>query len=134
MPGVYLDGSLVKVVNRCVITSVLNTTEKQVKMPEPLMVTEVDTGDPLILHPNSPAECDKSRYERFFNKLRMGHLNSEEKTSLGEICFDNQDVFFLHGDRLSCTSAVKQHSPRTRDHPNKYTSMQTTVQSKERNL
>jgi hypothetical protein len=37
----------------------------------------------------------------------MDHLNSEEKTSLGEICFDYQDVFFLPGDRLSCTSAVK---------------------------
>ena len=27
----------------------------------------------------------------------MDHLNSEEKTSLGEICFDYQDVFFLQG-------------------------------------
>jgi hypothetical protein len=64
LPGVYLAGSLVKVVNGCVITSVMNTTEKEVKMPEPVvMVTEVDTGDPLILDPKSPAECDKSRYE-----------------------------------------------------------------------
>ena len=62
LPGVYLAGSLVKVVNGCVITSVLNTTEKEVKMPEPVvMVTEVDTGDTLILDPKSPAECDKSR-------------------------------------------------------------------------
>lgn len=48
-----------------------------------------------------------SRYERALNKLRMDHLNSEEKTSLGEICSDYQDVFFLLGDRLSCTSAMK---------------------------
>jgi len=39
----------------------------------------------------------------------MDHLNSEEKTSLGEICFDYQDVFFLQGDHLSCTSAVKHN-------------------------
>jgi hypothetical protein len=44
---------------------------------------------------------------RVLNKLRMDYLNSEEKTSLGEICFDYQDVFFLPGDGLSCTSAVK---------------------------
>jgi hypothetical protein len=37
----------------------------------------------------------------------MDHLNPEEKTSLGEICFDYQDVFFLPGDRLSCNSALK---------------------------
>jgi len=88
----------VKVVNGCVITTVLNTTEKEVKMPEPVvMVTEIDTGDPLILDPKSPAECDKSRYERVLNELRMDHLNSEEKTSLGEICFDYHDVFSLQG-------------------------------------
>ena len=110
MPGVYLAESLVKVVNGCVITSVLNTNEKEVKMPESVvMVTEVDTGNPLILDPKSPTECDKSRYERVLNKLRTDHLNSEENTSLGEICFDYQDVFFLQGDRLSCTSAVKNN-------------------------
>ena len=134
LPGVYLAESLMKVVNGCIITSLLNATEKDVKMPEPVvMITDVDTGDPLILDPKSPAECDKSRYERVLNKLRMDLLNSEEKTSLGEICFDNQDVFFLQGDRLICTSVVKQHSPQTRDHPNKYTSIQTTRESKEIN-
>jgi hypothetical protein len=108
LPGVYLAGSLVKVVNRCVITIVLNTTEKEVNMSKPVvMVTGVDKGDPLVLDPKSPAEWDKSRYERVLNKLRMDHLNSEERTSLGEICFNYQHVFFLPGDRLSCTSAVK---------------------------
>ena len=69
----------------------------------------MDKGDPLILDSKSPAECDKSRYERVLNKLGMDHLNSEEKTSLGEICFDYQDVSFLQGDRLSSTSAVKHN-------------------------
>ena len=39
--------------------------------------------------------------------LRTGHLNEEEKRSLLELCFDYQDVFYLPGDRLSSTSAVK---------------------------
>jgi hypothetical protein len=34
---------------------------------------------------------------RVLNKLKMDHLNSEEKTSLGEICFDYHDVFSLQG-------------------------------------
>ena len=110
LPGVYLAGSLVKVVNGCVITSVLNTTEKEVIMAKSIvMVTGVDTGDPLIPDPKIHAEWDKSRCERVLKKLRMDHLNSDEKTSLGEICFDYQDVFFLPGDRLSCTSAVKHN-------------------------
>ena len=108
LPGVYLAGSLVKVENGCILTSVLNTTEKEVNMPKPVvMVTEVDNGDPLVSDPKSSTEWKESRDERVLNKLRMDHLNSEEKTSLGEICFDYQDVFFLPGDRLSCTNAVK---------------------------
>ena len=37
----------------------------------------------------------------------MSHPNSEEKKSLHELCFDYQDVFFLSGDKLSCTKAVR---------------------------
>jgi hypothetical protein len=40
-------------------------------------------------------------------KLRTNHLNSEEKTSLHELCFDYQDEFFLPGDKLSCTHATR---------------------------
>jgi hypothetical protein len=46
LPGVYIAGSLVKVVHGCVITSVLNTTEKEVNIPEPVvMVTNLDSGE-----------------------------------------------------------------------------------------
>jgi hypothetical protein len=108
LPVVYLAGYLVKVVNGCVITSVLNTTEKEANMPKPVViVTGVDKGNPLVPDPMRPAEWDNSRYERVINKPTIYNLNSEEKTSLGEICFDYQDVFFLPGDSLSCTSAVK---------------------------
>jgi len=83
LPGIYLAGSLVKALNGCVITSALNTTEKEVNMPEPVfMITEVDTGDRLSSDSKSSAEWDKSSYERVLNKLRRDHLNSEEKTRL----------------------------------------------------
>jgi len=58
------------------------------------MVTEVATGDLLVPDPKSPAEWDKSRYERVLIKLRMDHLNSEEKTSFGEIHFIRTCSFF----------------------------------------
>jgi len=51
----------VKVVNGCVITSALITTEKEVNMLEPVVVvTEVDTWDPLVPNPKCSAEWDKS--------------------------------------------------------------------------
>jgi hypothetical protein len=93
--------------NRVCYYLCINTTEKEVNLPEPVVMVTGGHRGPLILDPKSPAEWDKSRYERVLNKLRMDHLNLEEKTSLGEIYFDYQDVFFLPGDRLSCTSTVK---------------------------
>jgi hypothetical protein len=91
-----------------VITSVLNTTEKEVSIPEPVvMVTKLDSEETCRPDPKDPAQQHKSRYERLLSKLNMESLNTEEKTSLGEICFDYQDVFFLLGDHLSCTNAVK---------------------------
>jgi hypothetical protein len=54
LPGVYLAGSLVKVVNGCVITSVLNITKIEVNMLEPVvMLTEVDMG-PIDIRSKEP--------------------------------------------------------------------------------
>jgi hypothetical protein len=79
LPEIHLAGSLVKVVNGCVITSVLNTTEKEVNITEPVvMVIKVDSGDPWIPDRKDRAERDKSRYDRVLNKLRMAHRNTEE--------------------------------------------------------
>ena len=39
--------------------------------------------------------------------MRDDHLNEEEKKLLREICFEYQDVFYLSGDKLSCTNAAK---------------------------
>ena len=43
------------------------------------------------------------REESVIAKLMTYHLNSEEKKSLHELCFDYQDVFFLPGDKLRKT-------------------------------
>jgi len=61
-----------------------------------------------------------SRGERVIEKLRDDHLNEEEKKLLREICFDYQDVFYLPGDKLSCTNAAKHTSVRTRCYPHKH--------------
>jgi len=49
----------------------------------------------------------RSRTEKVVELLKTDHLNDEEKRSLLEMCFDYQDVFYLPGDRLSSTNAVK---------------------------
>ena len=52
-------------------------------------------------------DLGQSRGERVIAKLRTDHLNSEENKSLHELCFDYQDMFFLPGDKLSCTNMAR---------------------------
>jgi len=113
--GLYLADSLVKVNNGHIITSILNTREQDVELPNPVVkVIELRDHDVVETVLIGVAEQEKgmddpgqSREERVIAKLRTDHLNSEEKKSFHELCFDYQDVFFLPGDKLSCTNAAK---------------------------
>ena len=46
MPGVYMAKSLVKVDNGCIITSIINTTEEEVELLDPVIkLEELDDRD-----------------------------------------------------------------------------------------
>ena len=40
-------------------------------------------------------------------ELRTDHLNDEERVSLVKICEEYHDIFYLSGDKLTCTSAAE---------------------------
>ena len=94
LPGVYLARSLVKVVEGYVLTSVLNTTETEIELIKPTVgVMEVDNPDQTQ---GSPTGMDKDRYEKVLRKLRMEHLNEEERKFL--------EAILLEGDEVGWTS------------------------------
>jgi hypothetical protein len=103
--GVYLAESLVKVNNGHIITSILNTTELDVEVPNTVTklveVRDRDVVETAVVgateQEKGMADPGQSREERVIAKLRTDHLNSEEKISLHELCFDYQEVFFLPG-------------------------------------
>jgi hypothetical protein len=113
--GVHMAESLVKVNNGHIITSILNTREEDVELPKPVVkVVELRDRDVCETAVIGVGEQEKgrddpgqSRGERVIDKLRIDHLNSEEKKSVYELCFDYQDMFFLPGDTLSCTNAAR---------------------------
>jgi hypothetical protein len=115
MPGVYMAESLVKVNNGCVITSVINTTEEEVEvLDHTVKLEEMDDSNASEVAvmgvtelENNGSDQKLSRGERVISKLREEHLNEEEKKLLDEICFQYQDVFYLPGDKLSCTNAAR---------------------------
>lgn len=106
--GVYLAECLVRVANERVITSIMNTREEELEIEEPMVkVTELGSGDDAVICTLNSTSSSKPRGERVMEALRTEHLNPEEQRSLREICFEYQDVFYLPGDQLSSTNAVK---------------------------
>ncbi len=113
--GVYLAESLVKVNSGQVITSILNTRDEDVE----ISITELELTEPdnsnvnevltvgLTESGTTKGNTSLSRGEQVVSKLRTDHLNKEEKKALQEICFEYQDVFYLPGDKLSSTNAVR---------------------------
>ena len=89
---------LVKVTDGSILSSILNTREEEIEMAKPVVtVLEIEEENPVVINTVGMGKGGKSRGERVLDKLRTGHLNTEEKKSLREICFDYQDVFFLPG-------------------------------------
>jgi hypothetical protein len=54
LPGVYLAGPLVRVVKGSVITSVLNTTEKEVNTQKPIVMVKGRLKGPVDTGSNGP--------------------------------------------------------------------------------
>jgi hypothetical protein len=102
--GVFMAASLTEVIDGYILTSMLNTKDEEVEVPEP--VVELDTID--FMENSGPVEYEpRYREKEISNQLRTDHLNSEEKKMLVQTCLQYQDIFYLPGDRLSSTEATK---------------------------
>jgi len=100
-----LAASLTRVMNGYVMTSILNVNDEEVNVQEPIVaLDEVDaTWDNAY---GTKVEF-LGRESRILMKLRVDHLNAEEKKSLVQACLDYQTVFYLPGDQVSSTDAVR---------------------------
>lgn len=61
-------------------------------------ICNFETNKPLV---NKPIKRD------LFKQLRTDHLNNEEKTNLLKVIAEHQDVFFIEGENLTFTNAIK---------------------------
>jgi hypothetical protein len=106
--GVYMAGSLTKAAEGHIITRILNTRDEELQIAAPLVeVEKLMDGEVALPSVNTLTQKGKFRGSSLLEQLRTEHLNPEEKASLQKICSDYHDVFYLPGDKLSCTDAVK---------------------------
>jgi hypothetical protein len=107
--GVYMAGSLTKVMDGYVLTSILNMSDQDVEIQEPLV--ELDEIELIRNLTSETEEKQQDREKIILEQLRLDHLNDEEKKLLMGTCQDYQDIFYLPGDSLSSTVTTR-HSIR----------------------
>lgn len=120
LEGVYLCPSLVKVINKnYALTSILNTTEKSVKINKIALALEQIENHSNIrtFKTSSSSNSNSNRLKTITNLLRLDHLNQEEKDSIINICHEFNQIFHLEGDRLSSTNTVLHEIPVTSQIP-----------------
>jgi hypothetical protein len=110
--GVYLA----RVSGNHVVTSVLNTKEAEVVFDMPVVKLEKydaeefregDSSEYMGTLASARKEKTRNRIGEVLGKLRLDHLNPEEKETIEKTCRDYHDIFYLPGDKLSFTNAIK---------------------------
>jgi uncharacterized protein YqgV (UPF0045/DUF77 family) len=112
MPGVFLAESLTKAINGKFITGIVNTMEQDVILDPPQVLLEaVEDNDVMtLIHTAVPVEVT-GRSSRICKQLRTDHLNDEQRVSLFKICDEDNDIFHLPGDALTCRTAAEHVIP-----------------------
>ena len=104
----YLAGAITKIQAGYAITSIVNTTGEAVEVEEPVLrVTEVEPGTPFGPPGNDSAGRQLDRPGEVLKRLRLEHLNEEERKEIDKTCLDCRDILHLTGEVLSSTTAVK---------------------------
>ena len=107
--GVIVAASLTKVTDGYVMTSILNTNDKEVEMQEPLV--ELEKIDPTWSGNRITEFRSQDRENNILEQLRLEHLNTEEETLLVETCLDFQDILFdgRQTEQYGCSATFNQH-------------------------
>jgi hypothetical protein len=101
--GIYVASSLTTVKKGYALTSILNTNDREVEIPEPRLKLARNEDEP---RDSRVTQKYRDRGKEVLEKLRLEHLNSEEKRTLEDTCLEFQDIFHLPGEELTATNAT----------------------------
>ena len=115
-PGVYLGATVTDVKDGMVKVPVLNATETDYYLEggfRPRFTGMVNFREPaegMIAHVQDTDITE--RIGRIMRAVKIdSDINNEERASVEAICAAYHDVFWMEGDRLSCTNVVRHRIP-----------------------
>jgi len=102
--GIYLAGAVTKIERGYAITSIANTTNDEVEIDEPVLeLEEIETGTER--YPKKGEGDERlNRSGEVLKRLRLEHLNKEERQHVEKTCAAYQDIFHLPGEILTTTA------------------------------
>lgn len=109
-PGIFIGCCLMQPENYLCPVSISNTTENEVEIETPRVEIEELLGEKKVKSAVMSINVEKTELscsERMKEALRMQHLNKKERDVLMEICEAYNDIFYLAGEPLSKTGAIK---------------------------
>ncbi len=105
----YLAGTITRVQAGYAITSVANTNSEYIEIDEPeLEVKAIETGTDEQSPERDGKGRNLNRAEEVLKRLRLEHLNDEERKQVEKTCAAYQDIHHLPGEILTSTTAVNK--------------------------
>ena len=132
----YSAEKLVKVNNGHIITSIINSREQDVGVPNPVVtvinIRDRDVGETAVIGLTEQENCRDDPGQSRGERLKTDHLNSEEKKSLHVLYFDYEDVFLAGRQIKLHKRGQAYYTFGAGFYPYKYTTLLTTRNSKGR--
>jgi hypothetical protein len=90
------------------ITSIANTNSEGVEIDEPVLeVTEIEPGAGEYPRGRDVSDRHLNRGEEVLERLRLEHLNTEERKQVEKTCAAYQNVFNLPSKMLTSTTDIR---------------------------
>lgn len=113
-PHCFIHSGLYRAENGYVKIFLTNRSSEPCRITLTADVLEMEVNNFECSTPDVPHNINPVERNALFDQLRTDHLNADEKHKLLKIISRHTDVFFLKGERLSFTNAIK-HSINTKD-------------------
>lgn len=108
---VYVNPGIYRIHKGTALVEISNLSSDKVSICTPQINTELNNFDTA-----SSFETVHIR-EELFSKMRLDHLNAEEREVILKVVANNQNCFYLESEKLTFTNAIKHKIETTNDIP-----------------
>lgn len=107
-PGILMANAITKAENGKINLLIMNTNLNDVEIDiRDLVLQTHNLNDFEVLKINYERDKVRERLKELREVVKLDHCNNEERNSIWEICKEYNELFYLPGDKLSSTNAVK---------------------------